>query len=128
MSAKARVLTALFALVAASALALAPRAAAQSLADCGAATPAVGSVIRGPVLQVVDAATVCVAMGPRPEAWLKLSLSPGRHPHSRPRARELFAQTVRCRVIASREGGVLGRCVRVSPDAPSAIEVSDGDW
>ena len=126
MSATPRILTALFALILGAVLA--PRAAAQGPAVCGAPAPAVGSVIRGPVLQVTDSHTVCVALGPLPEDWLKLSLNPGPHHRGRPRARDLFAQTVRCRVLASDEGRVLGQCVRVSPDAPSAIEVSQGDW
>lgn len=109
-----------------TALAASP-AAAQSAVACGAASPAVGTTIRGPVLQIIDARTVCVALGPLPEQWLALRLTRV-PPRSKGSAQGLFAQTVVCKVTSADPARVRGACDRVEPEAPTvtatALETS----
>ncbi len=88
--------------------------AARSAAACGASPPAAGALIRGPVLQVIDAWTVCVALGPLPEQWLALKLSSP--------SQGLFAQTVVCKVTLADAGHAQGVCERVAPGAPALVQ------
>ncbi|QUD86726.1 hypothetical protein [Phenylobacterium montanum] len=87
---------------------LAAPAAAQTAVSCGAKAPAAGALVRGPVLQVIDARTLCVALGPLPQEWLRLKLRPANGPHGG--AQALFAQTVSCRVAAHEAGAPLAAC------------------
>ncbi|MDO9335699.1 MAG: hypothetical protein Q7T61_04810 [Caulobacter sp.] len=83
--------------------------AAESV--CTAQAPANG-VIRGPVLQVEDGSTLCVALGATPDQWVRVTLSdaPAANPIQRassgdenPRGTLMavaFSQTVDCQVQA----------------------------
>ena len=78
---------------------------------CTGAAPADG-VLRGPVLQVEDSATLCVALGATPDSWVRLTLAdaPAVNPIQRasntdenPRGTLMavaFSQTVDCRLQA----------------------------
>ena len=98
-------------------------AAAQSTVPCGASPPAAGATIRGPVLQVIDAYTVCVALGPLPEQWLAVRLNHATA-HRSGAAQSLFAQTVVCKVISTSSTHVRGACQRVEPEAATSVETS----
>ncbi len=81
------------------------------VAACTAAPPADG-IVAGPVLQVIDGRTLCVARGPTPDQWVRVRLS---DVHDREARSALmaaaFARNVVCGV-AGREGdGVVGRCI-----------------
>jgi hypothetical protein len=45
------------------------------LAACTAAAPAAGQALTGTVLQVVDGQTVCIALGPTPDQWVRVRLA-----------------------------------------------------
>jgi hypothetical protein len=47
-------------------------AAAQGV--CQGATPAVGVVVHGPVLNIPNASTICLATGASPEAWTAVAV------------------------------------------------------
>lgn len=78
---------------------------------CTAAAP-VDGVLRGPVLQVEDGATLCVALGATPDQWVRLTLAdaPAANPIQRaastdenPRGTLMaiaFSQMVDCQVQA----------------------------
>ena len=102
-----------------SAIAFTALAAAGFLMAAGSAHAAictgvapVGGVLRGPVLQVEDGATLCVALGAMPETWVRLTLAdaPAANPIQRasntdenPRGTLMavaFGQTVDCRLQA----------------------------
>jgi hypothetical protein len=98
-------------------LAMPSTGVAAAVAVCGAAAPAIGSVVHGPVLQVIDARTVCVALGALPDQWLALRLSrPIDGEAGRP-ARLVFSRTVTCRVTGAGAAGAWGVCRRVEPVA-----------
>jgi hypothetical protein len=45
------------------------------LAACTAAAPKPGDSFAGPVLQVIDARTACVALGPLPSQWVEVVIT-----------------------------------------------------
>ena len=58
-------------------------AGAASAADiCQGSPPTKGAVIHGPVLEVPDASSLCIATGVSPAAWVKVSLPQMRTTHS----------------------------------------------
>lgn len=80
-------------------LALAAPALAQT---CRAPAPAAGQTVSGPVLHVVDGATLCIAQGPTPDQWIPLRISPA--PMTLPADRErlmaaAFSQSLTCRIV-----------------------------
>ncbi len=81
------------------------------MAACTAAAP-VDGVISGPVLQVIDGRTLCVATGPTPDQWVRVRLS---DIHDREARGSLmaaaFAKTVVCGTTGRDEDGVVGRCI-----------------
>lgn len=78
-------------------------------AVCSAAAPAAGATISGPVLQVIDGRTLCVAQGPVPSRWVKVSLvEPAADRASLQSA--LFARKVVCTVQGQAGDAVLARC------------------
>ena len=99
----------------------APSAAAQAIVACGASPPPVGATVHGPVLQVIDARTVCVALGPLPEQWLQLKLKTPTAT-GKGATQGLFAQTVTSKVIASRPDGVRAACQTVQPQTLGTVE------
>lgn len=50
-------------------------AAVAQQAPCGGATPAVETVVHGPVLHVLDGRTLCVATGPDAGQWRPVTLA-----------------------------------------------------
>lgn len=52
-------------------------AGAAHAAPCGAPSPAVGTVVHGPVLQVIDAEHLCVALGPDQSDWTEFVIRGG---------------------------------------------------
>jgi hypothetical protein len=89
------------------------RAAVPSgAAACTAASPAAGEVFSGPVLQVIDGRTLCVADGPTPDRWVRVRLSD--IPEGRARGALMaaaFAKDVICTADRRDREGVVGRCV-----------------
>jgi hypothetical protein len=63
-----------FAALAAAGLLLGAGGAQAAGSVCTAQAPA-GGVVRGPVLQVEDGATLCVALGATPDRWVRLTLA-----------------------------------------------------
>jgi hypothetical protein len=85
--------------------------ATRLVAECTASSPRVGEPFAGPVLQVIDGRTVCVALGPTPDQWIRVSLADGKD--ATPRAAlmdAVFAQRVVC--VRDRAGGqgVVAHC------------------
>jgi hypothetical protein len=111
--------------VALAAMLVASPAAGQGLAACGAKAPAAGALVRGPVLQVIDARTLCVALGPLPQEWLQLRLARG--PHGA-QAQTMFAQTVTCKVAARQSGPALAVCAVASSGGAALAQLAQGPF
>jgi len=81
------------------------------VAACTAAPPADGIIV-GPVLQVIDGRTLCVARGPTPDQWVRVRLS---DVHDREARSALmaaaFAKNVVCGATGHEGEGVVGRCI-----------------
>ena len=90
----------------------APAAERPDGAACTAPAPAVGAVISGPVLEVIDGRTLCVADGPTPDHWLRVRLADVADPRARGALMAAaFSKDVIC-IADRRDGqGVVGRCV-----------------
>jgi len=89
----------------------APPVRVPIVAACTAAAPADG-IVAGPVLQVIDGRTLCVARGPTPDQWVRVRLS---DIHDREARSALmaaaFAKTVFCGTAGRDDQGVVGRCI-----------------
>jgi hypothetical protein len=109
----ARLSLALAALAGALALPVAmPAAAERTQVSCSAPAPAAGTTFRGTVLHIPDSHTLCVASGPTPREWVRVSIDTSGDQLSR---RDLmsatFAKVVVCRARgAAPGGGVTGEC------------------
>jgi hypothetical protein len=122
---------ALYLALAAASLA-APLAAAQTcpampqLARCAAAAPGVGQRVSGPVLQVIDGDTLCVALGPTPDQWVRVRLADGVAGVSRAQLMAAaFAHTVDCDVVRAEADGAVAVCAADgAPLAKAAAAVS----
>jgi micrococcal nuclease len=100
-----------FAALAAAGLLLGANGARAAGSVCTAQAPA-GGLVRGPVLQVEDGDTLCVALGATPDRWVRLTLAdaPSANPiqhaantDENPRGTLMavaFSQTVDCRLQA----------------------------
>lgn len=80
--------------------------AAQAQTPCSGAAPAVGAQLHGPVLHVLDADHLCVALGATPDQWVEIQLAPEPvattatlQPSRGSLMAVAFAQTVTCRVV-----------------------------
>ena len=77
--------------------------AAPALAQtCQAPTPAAGQVVSGPVLHVLDGHTLCIALGPTPDHWIALRISPSVTPLPVDRERLMaatFSRSLRCEIL-----------------------------
>ena len=104
----------LFVIVALLGAGWASGAAAQTV--CGGARPAAGTVLHGPVLEVPDASTLCVANGASPTQWIAVSVPQLKASRAVLMA-AAFGQNATCVISA---GGV-GEC-RIE-DTPLAAEV-----
>ena len=81
------------------------------MASCAAAPPPVGARFSGPVLQVMDGSTLCVALGPTPERWVKVRLADAEAGVSRAQLMtSSFARRVECAVVRRGGDGVVAVC------------------
>jgi hypothetical protein len=80
-------------------------------AACTATAPQVGAAFSGPVLQVLDGATICVAQGADPSQWIQARFAPASGPTGQNAVTAAaFAKTVTC-VVERREAvGAVARC------------------
>jgi hypothetical protein len=81
-------------------------------AACTATAPEAGAVFSGPVLQVIDGRTLCVADGPTPDHWVRVRLSD--IPQGEARGSLMaaaFAKDVICIADKRDRDGVVGRCI-----------------
>jgi hypothetical protein len=101
------------AVVAGAIAALAPaRSIGTEQAACAATPPAVGGRLSGPILQVVDGQTFCVALGPTPDQWVKIQLADTPHGDRAALMDAAFAQRVTCVVLGpAASGAVAARCI-----------------
>ena len=69
---------------------------------CRAPTPPVGQIVSGPVLHVLDGQTLCIALGPTPDRWIALRISPSMTPLPVDRERLMaatFSRSLSCEVL-----------------------------
>jgi hypothetical protein len=90
----------------------APPSRVSILAACTAPPPEVGQVFQGVVLQVMDSRTFCVAQGPTPDAWIRVTIDPGPAGSTRETVMAAsFGRMVSCIAIdAPVAGGVGAHC------------------
>jgi len=92
--------------------------AAQASDACSAPAPAVGVEVHGPVLHVLDANHLCVALGATPDTWLKVELPDAglvraSSADGNPRGALMsvaFAQNITCRIVDRATNGVVASC------------------
>ncbi len=88
-----------------------PPARVQIVAKCTAAAPADG-VVAGPVLQVIDGRSLCVALGATPDRWVRVRLADVHNPEGRSALMAAaFAKDVVCSATSRDQDGVVGRCI-----------------
>lgn len=81
------------------------------VAACSAALPKRGSVFSGPVLQVLDGTTLCVAEGPTPEQWIRVRLEGAGRTASRGALMAAsFAKDIICTSRRRVDQTVIARC------------------
>ena len=126
MSAAALALSALLTSSAPAAPAdLAPPPRVAIVAACTAAAPAGGQSISGPVLQVIDGQTLCIAKGPTPDQWVRVRLTDVYDREDRGSLMAAaFAKDVVCSVDSRDARGASGRCT--IEGAPLRQVVSSG--
>ncbi len=112
MSAAALALSALLTSSAPAAPAdVAPPARVAIVAACTAAAPADGQSVAGPVLQVIDGQTLCIAKGPTPDQWVRVRLTDVYDREDRGSLMAAaFAKDVVCSVERRDAQGASGRC------------------
>jgi len=87
-----------------------PTAAPQT--PCTADPPAAGESFSGPVLQVMDGRTVCVARGPLPGQWVRVVLADTEAAATRGALMAAaFARSVACISLGAGREGVRAICV-----------------
>lgn len=81
------------------------------VAQCSAPAPVVGARFDGTVLQVMDGQNLCVALGPTPDAWIRVKIA-GAAPDTRRRTlmAASFGQAVTCLAVKTQPSGVEARC------------------
>ena len=82
-----------------------------AVVKCGARIPAAGEPFAGPVLHVIDGRTLCVAQGPAPSQWIRVTLAdaPAGNPRSVLMAMA-FARRIVCVAKAVDEDGAVATC------------------
>lgn len=81
------------------------------IAPCLASAPAVGSEFGGPVLQVIDDQTLCVARGTDPSQWVQVRLPRAQRAETRGDLMAAsFARNVTCKTLRRVEEGVIAAC------------------
>ncbi|HXQ46827.1 MAG TPA: hypothetical protein VN806_09435 [Caulobacteraceae bacterium] len=98
------------------------RAPTVAAVQCTAPAPERGAAFSGPVLQVIDGRSLCVAEGPTPASWVRVTLAgaPDRGDRS-DLMTAAFARRVTCVVDQRNEDGVLARCT-IDEAAGAAID------
>lgn len=86
------------------AAAVAGMATFSSAAALACAAPAPSGEFSGPILSVPAAGVVCVALGPTPDRWVKVRLSPGEGVERNALMAAGFAKRVTCRLDAAGRG------------------------
>lgn len=82
-----------------------------SASPCGADPMPVGSTFRGPVLHVLDGATLCVALSPAPAEWAELRLADAPQESSRNLLMAVaFAHDVDCIVVEAQGAAPAAMC------------------
>lgn len=111
-------LTSFIAMAAGPIMALGIAPPTTTAGPCKGPPPAIGAVLHGPVLHVIDGDTFCVALGATPDRWTPLRLASVR-PHAPSIATRsehgtlmavAFAQNVTCRVVGAAEARTLAVC------------------
>jgi len=78
---------------------------------CNAPAPTLGAEVSGPVPQVIDGRTFCLAEGPTPASWLKVTLAGDAGAGGRSDLMAAaFARRVTCVVYKRGDDGVVARC------------------
>jgi hypothetical protein len=104
------------------------------LAACTAAAPRPGDSFSGPVLQVIDRRTICVALGPLPSQWIQVMIADSdAHGTRGALMAAAFAQDVACVATGETGGAVRAVClvdgVSVGRLANSPeIRMQAGEW
>ena len=84
---------------------------APIIAECTAALPATGQSFSGTVLQVIDGQTLCVANGPTPSEWIRVTIAGAAKDADRSTLMATtFGAELVCVPIGPTSGGVLARC------------------
>lgn len=89
-----------------------PAVRQPAIAVCGAPGPAVGSSFSGPVLQVIDGRTLCIARGADPERWIRVRLAGADRPGDRGALLAAsFGRQVNCTAQARGRDEIVASCV-----------------
>ena len=81
------------------------------IADCKAEAPVVGQVFEGTVLQVIDGQTLCMAQGPTPAEWIRVTIAGAPADSDRGDLMAAsFGQVLTCLTIRALPTGVEARC------------------
>jgi hypothetical protein len=92
-------------------LALAPVSGIAHAAACAGRAPAGATEFRGPVLEVLDGARLCVAVSEEPSSWVEVRLADAPHAPTRGALMAAsFGQDVTCRFVAEAAGEPLAMC------------------
>jgi micrococcal nuclease len=84
---------------------------APLIAECKAEAPGVGRVFEGTVLQVIDGQTVCLAQGPPPAEWIRVTIAGAPRDSSRGTLMAAaFGQVLDCVAMRAMPAGVEARC------------------
>jgi len=95
-------------------------------ADCTAARPAIGAAVSGPVMQVMDARSLCVALGPRPDQWVAVTITDAGPGVTRQGLMDaVFAETVDC-VVTGHDGETASAVCRRGPASVADLAADAG--
>jgi hypothetical protein len=93
-------------LVATAIIATMPLSPTNAASVCPGPVASVGAIVRGPVLQVPDGSTICVALNPAPTTWMQIALSAGDTTRSALMT-AAFAKTATCFILSDGTGRCL---------------------
>ncbi|MBV9994571.1 MAG: hypothetical protein JO127_05095 [Caulobacteraceae bacterium] len=79
---------------------------------CSATAPSPGQAFSGPVLQVLDGRTLCVALGPSPSQWVRVAMADAGPDATLESLRSLvFARKIDCMTVGQEGGAVRAVCL-----------------
>jgi hypothetical protein len=82
------------------------------VAACTARPPSLGEVFAGAVLQVINGRTICVAQGPTPADWIRVTIAGAPQDGSRGALMAAsFGRSVECVAVRATKDGIQARCV-----------------